>query len=114
MTSASVELASSQYSDPFFFLKRQLIFSAVGMLVLVGYSSYSSGNELACAWSWYLLMGSFALLLLVLVPGVGESVKGSTRRIDLVCLRTSAIGAGEGFYRGLSRSIFREAAGRSS
>ena len=35
MTSASVELASSQYSDPFFFLKRQLIFSAVGMLVLV-------------------------------------------------------------------------------
>ena len=27
MTSASVELASSQYSDPFFFLKRQLIFS---------------------------------------------------------------------------------------
>jgi cell division protein FtsW len=29
-------------------------------------------------------MGSFALLLLVLVPGVGESVKGSTRRIDLV------------------------------
>ncbi|MDB0052069.1 FtsW/RodA/SpoVE family cell cycle protein, partial [Gammaproteobacteria bacterium] len=31
-----------------------------------------------------MLIGSFALLLLVLVPGVGESVKGSTRRIDLV------------------------------
>ena len=34
MTTASVDLASSQYSDPFFFLKRQLIFSAVGMLFI--------------------------------------------------------------------------------
>ena len=82
MTSASVELASSQYSDPFFFLKRQLIFTAVGMLVLV-----ATLHIPVTAWraqSWYLLMVSFALLLLVLVPGVGESVKGSTRRIDLV------------------------------
>lgn len=82
MTSASVELASSQYSDPFFFLKRQLIFSAVGIVVLV-----VTLHVPVTTWrsqSWYLLMGSFALLLLVLVPGVGESVKGSTRRIDLV------------------------------
>ena len=82
MTSASVVLASSQYSDPFFFLKRQLIFTAVGMLVLV-----ATLHIPVTAWraqSWYLLMVSFALLLLVLVPGVGESVKGSTRRIDLV------------------------------
>ena len=82
MTSASVELASSQYFDPFFFLKRQLIFSAVGIFVLV-----VTLHIPVAAWriqSWYLLMGSFALLLLVLVPGVGESVKGSTRRIDLI------------------------------
>ena len=82
MTSASVELASSQYSDSFFFLKRQLIFSAVGMLVLV--ATLHIPVKTWRAQSWYLLMGSFALLLLVLVPGVGESVKGSTRRIDLV------------------------------
>ena len=81
MTSASVDLASSQYSDPFFFLKRQLIFSAVGMLVLVATLHIPVATWRAQ--SWYLLMGSFALLLLVLVPGVGESVKGSTRRIDL-------------------------------
>ena len=82
MTSASVELASSQYSDPFFFLKRQLIFSVVGIFVLVGtlHIPVTSWRT----WSLYLLMGSFLLLLLVLVPGVGESVKGSTRRIDLV------------------------------
>ena len=82
MTSASVELASSQYFDPFFFLKRQLIFSALGIFVLV-----VTLHIPVAAWriqSWYLLMGSFALLLLVLVPGIGESVKGSTRRINLV------------------------------
>ena len=82
MTSASVEIASSQYSDPFFFLKRQLVFSAVGIFVLV--VTLHIPVTTWRAQSWYLLMGSFALLLLVLVPGVGESVKGSTRRIDLV------------------------------
>lgn len=82
MTSASVEIASSQYSDPFFFLKRQLIFSAVGIFVLI--VTLHIPVTTWRAQSWYLLMGSFALLLLVLVPGVGESVKGSTRRIDLV------------------------------
>lgn len=82
MTSASVEIANSQYSDPFFFLKRQLIFSAVGIFVLI--ATLHIPVSTWRAQSWYLLMGSFGLLLLVLVPGVGESVKGSTRRIDLV------------------------------
>lgn len=82
MTSASVDIANSQYGDPFFFLKRQLIFSVVGVIVMA-----ITLHIPVATWraqSWYLLMGSFALLLLVLVPGVGESVKGSTRRIDLV------------------------------
>ena len=82
MTSASVEIANSQYSDPFFFLKRQLIFAVIGVFVL----AITLQIPIATwrAQSWNLLMGSFLLLLLVLVPGVGESVKGSTRRIDLV------------------------------
>jgi len=82
MTSASVDIASSQYADPFFFLKRQLVFAVVGVFVLA-----ITLHIPVATWraqSWYLLMVSFALLVLVLVPGVGESVKGSTRRIDLV------------------------------
>lgn len=82
MTSASVEIASGQYADPFFFLKRQLVFAVIGIFVLI-----ITLHIPVHAWrlnSWYLLMASFGLLLLVLVPGVGESVKGSTRRIDLV------------------------------
>ncbi len=82
MTSASVEIASSQYSDPFFFLKRQAVFSVVGVFVLA--ITLHIPVHVWRTQSWYLLMGSFALLLLVLVPGVAESIKGSTRRIDLV------------------------------
>lgn len=82
MTSASVEIASDKHLDPFFFLKRQLVFSVVGVFALAVTLHIPIQKWHSCR--WYLLMGSFVLLLLVLVPGVGESIKGSTRRIDLV------------------------------
>lgn len=82
MTSASVEIANSQHSDPFFFLRRQLIFAVIGFVVL-GVTLHVP-VQVWRSYGWVLLMGSFALLLLVLVPGVGESIKGSTRRIDLI------------------------------
>jgi cell division protein FtsW len=81
MTSASVEIASSQYSDPFYHLKRQSIFALMGLLVAfltlcVPVSFWQKS-------SWFLLMGSFALLLLVLVPGIGKNVNGSSRWINI-------------------------------
>ena len=35
MTSASVEIASSQYNDPFYYLKRQGIFALIGLLAMM-------------------------------------------------------------------------------
>ena len=35
MTSASIEIASSQYQDPFYFLKRQGIFSVIGIVMVI-------------------------------------------------------------------------------
>ncbi|MDX1491229.1 MAG: putative lipid II flippase FtsW [Pseudohongiellaceae bacterium] len=81
MTSASVEIASSQYSDPFFFLKRQLIFTALSLTVFA--VALKTPMRFWYDASWFLLMASFALLLLVLVPGVGKVVNGSARWIDL-------------------------------
>ncbi|HBP98887.1 MAG TPA: putative lipid II flippase FtsW [Gammaproteobacteria bacterium] len=81
MTSASIEIASSQYGDPFFHLKRQTIFALMGlagMLITLHIPMYFWRRI-----SWFLLMASFALLLLVLVPGVGKVVNGSARWIDL-------------------------------
>lgn len=81
MTSASVEIANSQYGDPFFHLKRQALFAGLGLVTMVVtlHVPFHYWRD----YSWYLLMGSFALLLLVLVPGIGKVVNGSSRWIDL-------------------------------
>lgn len=81
MASASVEIANSQYGDPFFHIKRQAIFAVIGAIVLL-----VTLHVPLRVWrdaSWFLLMGSYALLLLVLVPGIGKEVNGSLRWIDL-------------------------------
>lgn len=81
MTSASVEIASSQHNDPFYHFKRQGIFALMGLSVMI-----VTLHIPVMAWkrfSWFLLMASFALLLLVLVPGIGKVVNGSARWIDL-------------------------------
>ena len=81
MTSASIEIASSQYQDPFYFLKRQGIFSIIGLVVVI-----FTLHVPLIFWkkvSWFLLLGSFSLLVLVLVPGVGKVVNGSARWIDI-------------------------------
>jgi len=81
MTSASVEIASSQYGDPFFHFKRQIIFAGMGLLGML--ITLHLPMRLWHQGSWFLLMVSFALLLLVLVPGIGKVVNGSARWIDL-------------------------------
>jgi len=81
MTSASVEIANSVYGDPFFHFKRQAVFAVVGFSVMA-----VTLHIPLSVWrdaSWFLLMGSYALLLLVLVPGIGYEVNGSLRWIDL-------------------------------
>jgi len=81
MTSASVEIASSQYDDAFYHLKRQSVFAALGLSAMV--LTLCVPLKFWRNSSWFLLMASYALLLLVLVPGVGKIVNGSARWIDL-------------------------------
>jgi len=81
MTSASVEIASSQFGDPFFFAKRQLFFiviAAVGVMITLHIPM-----RLWYQYSAALLVLSLVLLVLVLVPGIGKIVNGSARWIDL-------------------------------
>lgn len=81
MTSASIEIANGQYNDPFFYFKRQLFFSVLTAVIVVVTLTIPVR-------AWYsislpLLLISFTLLTLVLVPGVGRVVNGSARWIDL-------------------------------
>jgi cell division protein FtsW len=103
MTSASVEIAKSQYGDAFYFFKRQGIFALVGLFVL--FITLHIPIILWKKYSWVLLLSSFVLLILVLVPGVGKVVNGSARWIDLGFFSPSALRTCQNFYRYLSRFL---------
>ena len=81
MTSASVESAQSRHGDPLFFLKRQSIFAGMGVAVMLVLMRIPIDfwNRL----NWLLLLGSYAMLIVVLLPGIGREVNGSMRWIDL-------------------------------
>lgn len=81
MTSASVEIASGRYGDPFFHLKRQSVFAVMGCIAML--TTLHLPMRFWRSISAYLLLLSFALLTLVLIPGVGRVVNGSARWIDL-------------------------------
>jgi len=81
MTSASIETASSNYNEPFYFLARQVVFMAVGIIVaifaILTPMSFWKGASPS------LLIFSYILLILVFVPGLGHEVRGSARWISL-------------------------------
>jgi cell division protein FtsW len=81
VTSASIGIADKQWGDPFFFARRHLIYAVLGVCVaLVLYRLRlvyweKSGGMLA--------LFAIFLLLLVLIPGLGRTVNGATRWLDL-------------------------------
>jgi len=77
VASASIAFAADIYGDPWFFLKRHLLYLTVGALaaLVVSQVPLSIWSRL----SWPLLMFSCLLLMAVLVPGIGREVNGSRR-----------------------------------
>ncbi len=81
LATASLELGERNYGDPFFFLGRQGVAALIGL----------AGAVLACQvpsrfWERLGLLPilvSIALLVLVLLPGLGREVNGSTRWLTL-------------------------------
>ncbi len=81
VASASVNVAERQAGDPFYFFERQLLSALLGcgiggVLLLVPVSLWQRFAPM-------LLIGSFVLLLLVLIPGLGHEVNGSRRWMRL-------------------------------
>ena len=81
VASASISIADRNLSSPFYYLQRQMLFAAIGIVAA------------ACVYrirlvQWEksgvaLLVFALFLLVIVLVPGVGKTVNGSTRWIPL-------------------------------
>lgn len=81
VATASVGVAESATGDPLYYFNRQLLFMGTGLLVMA--VLYRVPLAFWAGAGPVLLMIVLALLVLVLVPGVGKSVKGATRWLPL-------------------------------
>ena len=79
--SSSNVLAYDNYQDPFFFLKRQIIALSISIIIFsififIPLSFYRENGAL-------MIIVTFCLLILVLIPWIGKEVNGSRRWLDL-------------------------------
>ncbi|MDP2345385.1 MAG: putative lipid II flippase FtsW [Deltaproteobacteria bacterium] len=81
VSSSSSALAAQSYHDVHYFGARQAVFALVGLFALVVGASIPP--RLLEKNAWPLLGVAFALLVLVLIPGIGRAAGGARRWIDL-------------------------------
>jgi len=81
VASASMDMASLNYGSPFFFVQRHGVYLAAG--IVVGCLVYQIPLAVWERSSGALLIVAYLLLALVLLPGVGRTVNGSTRWIQM-------------------------------
>ncbi|VAW62532.1 Cell division protein FtsW [hydrothermal vent metagenome] len=81
VASASISIADSKTSTPFYYLYRQLIAASLGLIAAMMIFKIR-----LVYWEksgMILLALSFAMVVLVLIPGIGKTVNGSTRWIPI-------------------------------
>jgi len=81
VASSSVYVAEKMYGNPFQFTEKHIIFLCLGMIATV--IAMSIPSKLFYNYDWFFLLVSFLLLLVLLLPGIGTEVNGSTRWIRL-------------------------------
>lgn len=81
MTSTTVELGYKGHEDAFFYVKKQLVFILLGALCV-----FTLTRIRLAYWEQlgpFLLVVTIALLVMVLIPGIGRNVNGSSRWLAL-------------------------------
>lgn len=81
VASSSISIAERNFGNPFYYLQRQLFFVAIGLFAALTVFKIRLVQWEKSGMS--LLIFALFLLLLVLVPGIGKSVNGSTRWLPL-------------------------------
>ena len=79
--SSSHRVAEVKYQDVLFFLKKQLLFLSIGIVAMLAFAHFSF--QKIRQYTYPMLLVAAALLLLVLIPGVGKKVKGASRWLNL-------------------------------
>jgi cell division protein FtsW len=81
VASSSISVADRNFSNPFYYLERQLLFVAIGL-----FAALSVFKIRLVQWEksgMSLLIFALFMLVIVLIPGIGKSVNGSTRWLPL-------------------------------
>jgi len=82
VSSSSTACGESYFNDPYWFIKRQIIWSTVSFIALIIFSklNYHSYSKL----SNFIIVIAIGLLALVLIPGFGIEISGSQRWLNLL------------------------------
>ena len=82
--SASSFLAQQRFGDPYYFFRPQLIYSMMGLclMIMTKYIPY----QLFCRLAYLILLATVVGLIMVLIPGVGHKAGGSSRWLRLAGL----------------------------
>lgn len=81
ITSASIEYAEWHFQNAWYHSQRHLFYLLLAIAAAVVCYSVQTAFWQATGWWW--LFGSLALLILVLIPGIGREVNGSQRWLPL-------------------------------
>ncbi len=77
ITSASMDYSAVNYNDPWFFVKRHFIYLILALVASI--VMLSIPTSFWKQYGWLLFFVACALLIIVLIPGVGKKVNGSQR-----------------------------------
>ncbi|NLQ18483.1 putative lipid II flippase FtsW [Marinomonas sp. M1K-6] len=88
VSSASISISEGIHGHPYFFMRRQALYLALGLIS--GWFLLSLPTSQLQQWGIIMMGLSLILLILVLVPGIGKSVNGSRRWINLVVFNLQA------------------------
>jgi len=88
VSSASISISESLHGHPYFFMGRQAFYLVLGLIS--GFLLLSLPTSQLQKWGILMMGLSLILLILVLVPGIGKSVNGSRRWINLVVFNLQA------------------------
>ena len=80
VASSSYVYGYYEYGDSYYYIKRQLIFAAVGIVVMFGMAFFDYHRLRKYAFP--LLCVAVVLLILVLIPGIGKTVGDARRWLD--------------------------------